>query len=210
MRQLWTAAILMALAGPVSAQSPTVTAGGYLEIDFPTAGEGYELGAYIDAEINGFYALAYFYETPIEGEEQELDLTLGYRGETAGGISYDVSYTRYYYPGNGGDCCGELGFILGLPVGEATTLTADLYIDPEADSTTLGIQVDQQLSDAWSLSARVERYDYPEEPVTIEWDVGATVYLNDATWLDTRLNGGDGIETYLGVTLGFDVTLAGG
>jgi hypothetical protein len=61
-----------------------------------------------------------------------VDLYLGYRNETAEGLSYDIGYARYTYPNDGGDCCGELTASLGVPVGEKFATSLDLAYDPSA------------------------------------------------------------------------------
>lgn len=94
----------------------------------------------------------------------EVDLYLGYRAETAGGFSYDIGYSRYYYPNAGGDCCGEITLALGMPVSDKLSATLDLAYDPEAELGNAYVGAAFTVTDAVELSANYGVYEVDAAP----------------------------------------------
>jgi len=111
------ATLALSVAAPASAEGLMVLGGGKLDLRFPKGNATQESSAYLEAEVQGFYA---GFQGLVANDDAatEISLYAGYRQELASGFSYDLSYTRYLYPNDGGDCCGEIGLSLGVAVGE--------------------------------------------------------------------------------------------
>ena len=138
----------------------------------------------------------------------EVDLYLGYRNETAAGLSYDFGYARYFYPNDGGDCCGELTASLGVPVGEKLTTTFDLAYDPAASLGNAYVEVAYQATDKFGLSANYGVYEVEAAPSEREWDFGVTYGLTDESAVDLRYyDGSEYAGSYIGLSVTFDTTL---
>ena len=141
----------------------------------------------------------------------EVDLYLGYRAETAGGFSYDIGYSRYYYPNDGGDCCGEITLALGMPVGDKLSATLDLAYDPEAELGNAYVGAAFAVTDTVEISANYGVYEVDAAPSEQEWDLGATYYIGEETAVDARwYDGSEYVDGYFGLSLTWDTTLMGG
>jgi len=189
-----------------------VTAGVTLEFsdDEYGRGTGTSLGAeaYLEAEINGFYLGIYGMVTD-EETDNEVDVYLGYRNELASGLSYDIGYTRYRYPRDGGDCCGEVTFGLFMPVADKLGLGLDLAYDPDARLGNAYVYGEYQVSDKLTLSANYGVREVAEAPSEREWDFGAGYAITDETALDLRYYEGSAYDGYLALAASFDTTLFG-
>ena len=197
----------LAAAAPAMAQDLTVYGGAALVYDRAPDGAGsadtLAFQPYVEAEVNHIYG-GLWVSLNSDNTADEVDLYLGYRNETAAGMSYDVGYARYIYPNDGGDCCGELTLSLGLPVGDKLSLGIDAAFDPEAATGTASISSDYAVLDKLSIGAAIGVTDNGQEQ---EWELGATYSLSDTTSVDLHYFEGSDYPGYLELTLAFDTTL---
>ncbi|HOZ31766.1 MAG TPA: hypothetical protein PLM52_02715 [Tabrizicola sp.] len=201
-------------AGLAAAQDVVVYGGAELEFlheEFgPGTGTSSYLSGYVEVETRGFYA-GLWAQVADDDLMDEVDLYLGYRAETAGGFSYDIGYSRYYYPNDGGDCCGEITLALGMPVGDKLSATLDLAYDPEAELGNAYVGAAFAVTDAVEISANYGVYEVDAAPSEQEWDLGATYYIGEETAVDARwYDGSEYVDGYFGLSLTWDTTLMGG
>ncbi len=201
-------------AGLAAAQDVVVYGGAELEFlheEFgPGTGTSSYLSGYVEVETRGFYA-GLWAQVADDDLMDEVDLYLGYRAETAGGFSYDIGYSRYYYPNDGGDCCGEITLALGMPVGDKLSATLDLAYDPEAELGNAYVGAAFAVTDTVEISANYGVYEVDAAPSEQEWDLGATYYIGEETAVDARwYDGSEYVDGYFGLSLTWDTTLMGG
>ena len=201
-------------AGLAAAQDVVVYGGAELEFlheEFgPGTGTSSYLSGYVEVETRGFYA-GLWAQVADDDLMDEVDLYLGYRAETAGGFSYDIGYSRYYYPNDGGDCCGEITLALGMPFGDKLSATLDLAYDPEAELGNAYVGAAFAVTDAVEISANYGVYEVDAAPSEQEWDLGATYYIGEETAVDARwYDGSEYVDGYFGLSLTWDTTLMGG
>jgi uncharacterized protein (TIGR02001 family) len=213
--RIWAAIGVLALtAGGAAAQEVVVYGGAELEFTHeefgPGTGTSSYLSGYVELEASGFYA-GLWAQVADDDLLNEVDVYLGYRNETAGGLSYDIGYSRYYYPNDGGDCCGEITLALGMPVGEKLSTTFDLAYDPDAELGNAYVGAAYMVTDAIEISANYGVYEVDAAPSEQEWDLGATYYIGDETAVDLRYyDGSEYVDSYFGLSLAWDSTLLGG
>jgi uncharacterized protein (TIGR02001 family) len=211
-RLAMTAVALLGLGtGSAMAQDLSVFGGTELEFTFdengPDTGTISYLSGYFEAETNGFYA-GVWGQVASDETLQEVDLYLGYRNELASGVSYDFGYTRYIYPNDGGNCCGELTASLGVPIGEKLSTTLDLAYDPDAELGNAYVEVAYQATDKFAVSTNYGVYEVEAAPSEQEWDLGVTYSLTDEAAVDLRYYDGSEYEgSYIGLSLTYDTTL---
>lgn len=207
------AAILAAGAGvgAGAAEGVTVTGGVTLTTDYVFRGvsfsaHGPAVQPYIEAELNGFYAGVWGSNVdfgPGGTDDFEVDYYLGYRGETAGGFSYDLNYARFTFDSTG-DCCGEFNVVLGYPLGEKVGLSAVFAYDPVADTLASAAGASYAFNDSFSVSGS---YGYDQALSHNYWDVGASYALNDTTSLDLRYFETDDTNALIVAGVSFDFNL---
>jgi uncharacterized protein (TIGR02001 family) len=212
----WRVLLLAAtLAAPAAAQTaPPVIVTGGISLEFAHDEYGKGTGAsvsadgYVEAEIDGFYLGVYGMVTD-ERTDDEVDLYLGYRRDLDSGFSYDIGYTRYVYPNDGGDCCGEVTLGLFAALGERLGLGLDLAYDPEARLANAYLHAEYGANERWTLSANYGVYEVEDAPSEQEWDIGAVFTLSDETALDLRWYDGSDYDGYLALAVSFDTTFIG-
>lgn len=214
MKILATLAAAALVTGPAAAQDLIVYGGAELEFTFDEGGPGTgtttDLSGYVEVETNGFYAGIWALTTN-DDLAQEFDLYLGYRNEHASGLSYDVNYTRYFYPNDGGNCCGDLGLSLGMPLGDQLSVSTDLYYDPDAEIGSAYVGAAFAATDSLEVSANYGTYQVDGASNEQEWDLGATYYVGEETAVDMRYyDGSEYVDSYFGLSLTWDSTLLGG
>lgn len=202
------------LAGPGLAQGLAVYEGAKLKFtqdeDGPSTGFKSYLSGYVELDFSGIYG-GIWGRAASDDLLDEYDLYLGYRNETASGLSYDFSYTRYYYPNDGGNCCGEYLLSLGMPFGDKVSGSLDVYHDPEFDLSSAYVGGTFAATDALELSANWGTYEVDGAGNEQEWDLGATYYLGEETAADLRYyDGSEYAGSYWGLSLSWDSTLFGG
>lgn len=204
-RSLPVALILSGLALPVAAQELTVYGGAALQFTaYPDSETKSDLNGYVELEFSGIYG-GIWAETSSQSDANEVDLYLGYRGE-AGALSYDISYTRYFYPNDGGDCCGEVGLVLGYAVTEQVSLGTEFYVDPVNDTNSAYLTFDVSATDQISISGEYGTYDEGFGRFA-EWDLGVGYALGEETSLELRYYKGEEYDGYVRLQLAWDTTI---
>lgn len=194
-------------SAPVMAQDLSVYAGAALvyghEPDGPGSVDTLAFQPYVEGEFNHFYG-GLWLSLSRDDVAHEVDLYLGYRNETATGMSYDVGYTRYIYPNFGGDCCGELTLNLGLTAGDKLALGIEAAFDPEAAIGTASISAHYSITERLTVGAGLGLTDNGNEQ---EWGLNTTYSLSDTTAIDLGYFEGSDYPGYLELILSFDTTL---
>ncbi len=206
-----TAVALGCMAGSAVAQKITVYGGAELEFTFEENGSGAGnipyLSTYVEVDKAGFYA-GIWGQVADDDLLNELDVYLGYRNETAGGVRYDFGYTRYIYSNDGGDCCGELTVSLSVPVGEKLSIELELAYDPEASLGNAYLEVAYQATDRFEVRANYGVYEVEAAPSEQEWDLGVTCGVTDEAALFLRYHdGSEYVDSYIGLSLTWDTTI---
>lgn len=214
MKKIAAAFGLVLLAGPGLAQGLTVYGGAELEFYHdeygPGTGATSYLSGYVELEFSGIYG-GVWAQVADDDLLDEYDLYLGYRNALASGLSYDVSYTRYYYPNDGGNCCGEYLLSLGMPFGDQLSGSLDIYHDPEFDLSSAYLGAAFAATDALEVSANWGTYQVDGAGNEQEWDLGVTYYVGEETSADLRYyDGSEYLGSYVGLSLAWDSTLFGG
>lgn len=204
-------AALILTAGSATAQDLTVYGGGELEFAFdedgPDTGTNTYLKGYLEVESQGFYA-GIWARIANDDASNRADPYLGYRGETAGGLSYDVSYYRYNYVNDTGSNYGELILSLGMPLGDKLWTTLDLAYDPENALGNVYVGAAYTATDKLEISANYGVYEVADAASEQEWDFGGTWSLTDETAVDLRYyDGSEYAGSYIGLSLSWDSTL---
>lgn len=206
--------VLLAGAAPIRAQDFVVYGSGELEQLFSPDGSGSAdtttLSAYLELELGSFYA-------GINGEIADDDIAnevyvyLGYRATTDGGFTYDLSYTQYTYPNDGGSCCGEIALSLGQTIGDKAEVTLDIYHVPDDSVSSAYLGASYDITDTLNGSINYGVYEVAGAGNESEWDIGATYAVSDEVGLDARYyDGSEYVDGYFGVSLTFDTTVFGG
>ncbi len=202
--------ILALSISPAPAQELTVYGGAALEYSIEPDGDGSDdtaaLSAYIEAERAGFYG-GIWAEKSSEDINDEINVYLGYRSATEAGLDYDVYYTRYIYPNDGGDCCGEVALSLGYALGDTLYPSFDIAFDPEASVGNAYVGLEYYVDDKWTISANYGVYETEDAPTEREWDFGVGYALGEETALDVRYYDGSDYEGYLALELTWDTTI---
>ena len=208
MRVIAGVAILALTAGMAGAQGFELLGGAKLEYKYKEQGirSNAYLSGYIEGELAGFYA-GIWGQVASNDLLDETELYIGYRNETAGGLSYDIGYTRYYYPNDGGECCGEYTLGLGMPVGPVTG-TLDLAHDPQSDLNSVYLGGAWSATNALELSGQFGIYQVEGFGSEREWDLGMTYALGQTTAVDLRYYDGSAYaDGHFGLALSWDSTL---
>lgn len=209
-----TLAFLMIGALPASSQDVVVYGGAELEYLLSPDGSGSAdttaFSTYVEAEANGFY-LGFSGEIADDNLANEITAYLGYRRDLDSGLSYDLSYTQYYYPNDGGACCGEILLSLGHTLGDKASVSLDLYHVPDDSTSSAYVGAAYDFSDAWNGSINFGVYEVAGAGSETEWDIGATYAVSDEVGVDVRYyDGSDYVDGYFGLSLTYDTTLFGG
>lgn len=210
-RAAMVAAFVALATGGATAQDLSVFGGTELEFlfdeDGPGTGTNSYLSGYVEVEKSGFYA-GLWGQVANDDTLDEVDVYLGFRNDLASGLSYDFGYTRYIYPNDGGNCCGELTASLGVPLGEKVTTTLDLAYDPDAKLGNAYVEVAYQATDKFGISANYGVYEVADAASEREWDFGVTYSLTDEAAVDLRYyDGSEYAGSYVGLSLTYDTTL---
>lgn len=199
------------LMSALPSQAADLVVYGGAALSFSTGGDKgtrQDLNGYVEGEISGFY-LGVSADKYTDGVYDEIDPYFGYRGETAGGLSYDVSYTRYFYPNDGGDCCGDVYLSLGMPLGEALTLNVEGNFYPEDNLGDAHIGLDYALNDLVTVTGKVGVATQSVGDATQDWELAAAYQLGETTAVELHYYDGTDFKPYIGLDLTWDVTLLG-
>jgi outer membrane usher protein FimD/PapC len=207
-------ALFLASALPAAAQDVIVYGGAELEHLFSPDGTGSSdtttFSTYVEAEANGLY-LGFSGEIANDDIANEITAYLGYRRDLDSGLSYDLSYTQYYYPNDGGACCGEILLSLGQTLGDKASVSLDIYHVPDDSTSSAYVGFAYDVTDSWNGSINYGVYEVAGAGSESEWDIGATYAITDEVGLDARYyDGSDYTDGYFGLSLTYDTTLFGG
>ena len=218
MRMIAGAMVLISATGHALAQDVLVYGGAELEFtneEFgPDTGTITYLSGYGEVELSGLYA-GLWGQLASDDLLDEIDLYFGYRSELASGLAYTLYYTRYYYPQDGGDGGGEYSLEFDMPVADKFFAAADFSYSPSFEGvSSLGsayVGGGWTVTDTLELSANYGTYEVDGGSNEEEWDIGATYYIGDESGVDFRYyDGTEYLGSYLGLSLTWDSTLAGG
>ena len=195
---------------PVLADGLTVLGG--VALSFAPGGDRAtrdDFNAYLEADLANFYlgASTDFYNDKVS---DEVDLSLGYRNTTAGGLSYDVSYTRNIYPHDGGDCCGDYALSLSMPLNDKLTGTIDGNYYTTDQTSDAHATLDYALNDKVTLTSKIGVVQNAGAPDTKEWELAGSYALGTQTAVKLHYYKGTDYKGYLGLDLTWDTTLLGG
>ena len=199
---------------PGLAQDVVVYGGGELEFLFSPDGSGSgnttTLMAYFEADLNGAYA-GFSGEVANDSIANEITAYIGYRRDLDSGFSYDIYYTQYYYPNDGGGCCGEIGLSLGQSIGDKLSVSFDAYHVPDDSTSSAYVGLAYDVTDTINASVNYGIYEVAGAGNESEWDIGATYGISDEVGVDARYyDGSDYVDGYFGLSLTFDTTIFGG
>jgi hypothetical protein len=204
-RSLTLAAVLgAAAASGAAAQGLTVYGGAALQFHTDSDDPKTDLNGYVEAEMNGFYG-GIWAEVSNQSDANEVDLYLGYRN-SVGALSYDANYTRYIYPNDGGDCCGEFGLTLDYAVNDMLTLGTTLAYDPPNETGSAYATFSVAATDKLSISGEYGFYDEGYGDYK-DWDIGVGYQLGEETSAELRYYKGEEYDGYLRLQLSWDTTI---
>jgi len=202
-----------ALAVPVSAQAQDFTVYGgvtattnYVFRSVTFSDDNAAIQPYLELESHGFYAGVWASNVDFgtgDPDDCEIDYYAGYRGETPGGFTYDVNYTRFTF-NSSGDCCGEINLNLGLPVNDQIGLSAAFAYDPDAETLASGIGASFALNDAFSVSGV---FGHDEALSHDYWDFGANYAFGENSAVDLRYFDTENGDSIIALSVSYDVTL---
>ena len=205
------AAGLVILAGPLAAaaQDVLVLGGGKLDLTFPPDGATQELGLYAEVERAGFYS-GVLGLVSNDQTANKIELYAGYRAETDAGFRYDLSYSRFIYPNDGGDCCGEMALSFGQLIRDKINLKTELTYDPAASLGSVELGAEFAATDALAISTNYQFSQLAPGDDEKTWDIGVGYDLSDTTSIDLRYYGGVVTPGYFGISASFETSLLGG
>ncbi|MFC7705245.1 TorF family putative porin [Plastorhodobacter daqingensis] len=176
-------------AGAASAQEMIISGGATLTTNYISNGITQTQGnpafqPWVEVESMGFYggAWASNVKFPDSDDRTELDLYVGYRGETFGGFGYDFGYARYFY-NRSGDAGGELLASLSAQMADGFSLGTDFAYDPQAEDLTASLLVGYQGFQGLGVSGEFGR----SQPNSNNfWNVGVGYDITDYLGVDLR------------------------
>lgn len=196
----------------ISAALPAMAEGlsGGLNLSLSTdddPGARQEAEAWAEFERAGFYGNL-TYDLYKDEALNELDLTFGYRTQL-GALDVDGSYTRYVYPMDGGDCCGDVTLSLGLPLG-AVTAGLKMSYDPQNHDKEQVVSLKAPLpgSDTITLSSSYT-LDQQDSDRSAKVELAAAYALGARSTLTGSVTDGTDHKPYLGIKLGWTFGAAG-
>lgn len=190
-----------------AAEGFTLYGGAALEYDNNyNADNSKYISGYLEAEYGALYG-GIWAQIADPKEEDEVDLYFGYRS-SAGKLSYDAHYTRYYYPEDGGDCCGELGLTLDYAFSDQITLGTDMNYDPDTHSRSAYLTFSVVPLDKLTISGE---YGFANDGGGTsdygDGDIGVAYALGAETTAELRYYKSAGADAYLGLSLSWDTTI---
>lgn len=207
---LSTILLVAAPVQPVLAGGVTVLGG--VALSFAPGGDHAtrdDVNAYVEGDLANFYLGASTDIYNVKASD-EVDLSLGYRNTTAGGLAYDGSYTRIYYPHDGGDCCADYALSLSMPLNDKLKGTVDGNYYTADQTSDAHATLDYALNDKITLTTKVGVVQNAGAPDTKEWELAGAYALGAETAVKLHYYKGTDYKGYLGLDLTWDTTLFGG
>ena len=168
-----------------------------------------DFNAYVEGDIANFY-LGASGDIYHDANSDEVDLSFGYRNTLANGLDYDLSYTRNFFPNDGGDCCGDIDLILSLPLGDALKAKLDTNYYPEDKLADAHVSMEYMLSDKITLTGKLGWVQNDGVPNTQEWELAVRYALGAESAVKLHYYDGSDYKPYLALDLTWDTTLLGG
>ncbi len=210
-RLVLASALIAALPLPALAGDLQVFGGAALSFSSGAANKGTreDLNLYVEGEFAHVYAglSGDIYNKSVK---DVIDLYLGYRNTTAGGLSYDVSYDRSIYPNDGGDCCGDIKANLSIPLGAKLSTTLDMNYYPESQLSNAHLSLDYELNNKVTLTYKIGIETLAGGGTSKEFQLAAAYELGDATAVKVHYYKGDDYKGYIGLDLTWDTTILSG
>lgn len=213
MNQLKLAAALFALAAPIAGhaqETPGVSWGALATSNYIYRGITYSgnkpaLQGHVTVTDGFIYGGAWASTVDIDGDYGELDLSIGVTPDF-GQLDVDISYTRFLY-NRSGDCCGEIGLVLGYPLGSVAGVAGGVFWDPESDSTWteagLTGTVYEDFEVGGSIGSDFGSGDYGDED-QVAWDLGVYYGFLESGTLDLRYHQSTNMSARAVLSVGFD------
>ena len=193
-----------------TAQGLIVYGGAALAFDNAEEGQiGSNVNVYVEGEIQHVY-FGVSGDLNNVPESNAIDLYLGYRNETAGGFSYDISYDRSYFPNDGGDCCGTVALSVGAPLSDTLALTVDANYYPEDQLSDAYMTLDYILNDKVTLTAAIGVVQQEEGAAAKDYELAVAYQLSEETAVALHYHNGSDYDGYFALDLTWDTTLLGG
>jgi len=203
---------LVAAVLPASAalsQDLYVYGGAALEFELAPNGAGSDnktdINAYVEVEKSGFFA-GLWAEKSSDEFSDKADVYVGYRAQTAGGLSYYVDLTRRTYFNDTGDyTVVDAG--VEYQFTEQFSTSFDLFYYPDYPLIDAYVGAAFALSDKITVSANYGTYGVEDAPDQQEWDFGAGYAIGEESVFDLRYyNGTEYVDHYFGASLSWDTT----
>lgn len=191
MKTLVVSTAIIALLLPTTVLAEDLSFGGGVTVTSNSLSDGLSetgnspaIQPYFELTKNGFYAGVWATNLKDDvGNRAELDLSLGYRGETAAGIGYDLGYTQHFYDKTHA-ASSELAVSLGVPVNDQLSASGEVSYDLAEKTFGESLGAEFVLADAWTLHADVGRAD---PSASVNWGAGVGYALDDRTTLDFQV-----------------------
>lgn len=199
-----TAALsLIVLAGSAQAEG-AFSFGAALTSDYVADGETQTGGKpafqpYIEYDTGfGVYAGVWASNVDAGGDKLEYDVYLGYAGE-AGAISYDISYTRFYYDASGfggHELAAGIEYPISGPVSGGSTILTDLdggysFVQALAYDIGNGFEASGEIKQVLNGGATI-------------WNAGISKSFTENLSLDLRYHDSTATEPRYTLALAFD------
>lgn len=206
---IWAAAWVLP-SGASTAQDFAVFGGAALEFDIAPEGKGSDnqtnLNAHLEVERAGLF-LGMWAENSNLSLNNEVNVYLGYRSETAAGLSYALFGTRVLYQGADLDY-STLDVEFEVPLGDAVSGEIALTYYSESALSDVYFGLFYTATEQVYVSANYGVYGVEDEPSEHEWDFGLGFDLGNETELDLRFyDGTDYADRYFGISMSWDTTL---
>jgi uncharacterized protein (TIGR02001 family) len=166
----------LAAAEPLTFSGGVTATSNYLTDGGSDSGNRPAIQPFFEISKNGFYGGLWASNIKYdEGDRAELDVYAGYRGETAAGLEYDLTYTQYFYDKTH-DFSSEIGAAFDVPLSDAFSVGAELTFDLGEITFGQVVSAEYAVTDALTIYADAGRAD-PE--AGFYWDSGVTYDFND-------------------------------
>jgi uncharacterized protein (TIGR02001 family) len=170
-------ALSIGVAAPALAEAELSYNVGALSSNSSTTEEDFKPALTFGADYafgNGFYASNANTTGDYGDSDVEITLTVGYGNELANGLSYDLSASRYIYPGDSGSDANDTTLVLGYADFRAE-YTKGFSDTKFTDGYTLGLGYTWNISDVLNVDVLVEtsdEFDNTASTVTVNYDFG--------------------------------------
>jgi uncharacterized protein (TIGR02001 family) len=192
MKTLLVSTAMIALLLPQALLAEGLTFGGGITATSNSLSDGLSdtgnrpaIQPYFELSKNGFYAGVWVSNLKDDvGNRAELDLLLGYRGETASGLGYELGVTQSLYDNS--PASSELAVSIDVPVTDRLSVSGEVSYDLAEKTLGESLAAEFTLADAWTLHADVGRAD---PMASVNWGAGVGYAIDDRTTLDFQVQG---------------------